>query len=84
MASAKPPRRTPAGATARKFVKASILVDVELHARWSAAASLRGMDRSAFAVEALRTACKGIVVIDRSRSGKDHVDPSGEVDRPAA
>jgi hypothetical protein len=42
------------------------------------------MDRSAFAVEALRTALKGIHIIDRSRSGEDKVDPPGEVDRTAA
>ena len=84
MASANPRRRSPAGATARKPVKASILVDVELHARWSAAASLRGMDRSAFAVEALRSACKGIIVIDKSRKPADDADPSGEEDRTAA
>ncbi len=84
MASANPRRRTPAGATARKSVKASILVDVELHARWSAAASLRGMDRSAFAVEALRTACKGIIIIDKSRKPADEVVPSESDDRTAA
>jgi hypothetical protein len=60
-------------------VKASILVGVELHARWSAAASLRGMDRSAFAVEAIAEACKGIIVVDRRKSS-DRVDKS---DRPS-
>jgi hypothetical protein len=84
MASANPRRRAPAGASARKSVKASILVDVELHARWSAAASLRGMDRSAFCVEALRAACKGIIVIDKSRKPAGEVDPPDEVDRTAA
>jgi hypothetical protein len=84
MASAKPPRRTPAGAPARTSVKTSLLVDVELHARWSAAASLRGVDRNAFAVEALRTAVKGIIVIDKSRKHAGEVDPSDEVDRTAA
>jgi hypothetical protein len=61
-------RRTSAEAPARKSVKTSLVVDVELHARWSAAASLRGMDRNAFAVECLRGALKGIVIIDRRRS----------------
>jgi hypothetical protein len=84
MASANPRRRAPAGASARKHVKASILVDVELHARWSAAAALRGMDRSAFAVEALRAACKGIIVIDKSRKHADEADPSAPDDRQAA
>jgi hypothetical protein len=49
-------------------VKASILVGVELHARWAAAAALRGMDRSAFAVEAIAEACRGIVVVDRRKT----------------
>jgi hypothetical protein len=84
MASANPRRRTPAGASARKSVKASILVDVELHAKWSAAASLRGMDRSAFAVEALRVATKGIIVIDKSRKHADDVESSSQEDRTAA
>jgi hypothetical protein len=60
-------------------VKASVLVDVELHARWSAAAALRGIDRSAFAAEAIREACRGIVVVDRRKS----VDRSGNSDRPS-
>jgi hypothetical protein len=51
-----------------KAVKASILVGVELHARWAAAAALRGMDRSAFAVEAIEAACKGIHIIDRRKT----------------
>jgi hypothetical protein len=49
-----PCRRKSAVPPIGKTIKASSCVDVELHARWSAAASLRGMDRSAFAVEALR------------------------------
>jgi hypothetical protein len=60
-------------------VKASILVGVELHARWAAAAALRGMDRSAFAVEAIAEACRGIVVVDR-RKTSDRVEKS---DRPS-
>jgi hypothetical protein len=53
-------------------VKASILVGVELHARWAAAAALRGMDRSAFAVEAIAEACRGVVIVDR-RKASDRV-----------
>jgi hypothetical protein len=58
-------------------VKASILVGVELHARWAAAAALRGMDRSAFAVEAIEAACKGIHIIDRRKTA----GPVGYIDR---
>ena len=83
MASRQSPSPDPSGGSGRKSVKASILVDVKLHARWSAAASLRGMDRSAFAVEALRTACEGIIIIDKSRKLADDVDPSDSEDRAA-
>ena len=48
-----------------KSVKASVLVDVELHARWGYCANLRGQDRSAFAVKAIEEACRGVVLIDR-------------------
>jgi predicted NAD/FAD-dependent oxidoreductase len=46
------------------------------------------MDRSAFAVEALRAATKGIIVIDKTKGTAarlaDDVDPSDEIDRTAA
>jgi hypothetical protein len=84
MASANAPRRNPAGSQARKTVKTSVSVDVSLHAKWSAAASLRGMDRNAFAVEAITAATKGIIIIDKSRKHAGEADPSGEEDRPAA
>jgi hypothetical protein len=42
-------------------------VDSALHARWSVAANLSGMDRNAFAVEALKKALEGIVVVDRRK-----------------
>ena len=61
-----------------KSVKASVLVDVELHARWGYCANLRGQDRSAFAVKAIEEACRGVVLIDRR-------NPKGQartVDRP--
>ena len=61
-----------------KSVKASVLVDVELHARWGYCASLRGQDRSAFAVRAIEEACRGVVLIDRR-------NPKGQgkaIDRP--
>lgn len=51
-----------------KGVKASILVDARTHALWAAAAALRGMDRSAFAVEAIKDACRGLVLVDRRKA----------------
>lgn len=48
-------------------VKASILIGVREHALWAACASLRKLDRSAFAVEAIRTACAGLVISDRRK-----------------
>ena len=48
-------------------VKASILIGVREHALWAACASLRGMDRSAFAVEAIKAACQGLVLVDRRK-----------------
>jgi hypothetical protein len=61
-------------------VKASILVGVELHARWAAAAALAGKDRSAFAVDAIAEACRGVVVVDRRKTsdrarGEDRQEP---------
>jgi hypothetical protein len=75
-----PRKRKSAVQPSGKTVKASILVGVELHARWSAAASLQGMDRSAFAVEAIESACKGVcVVIDRRKPA----DRAKGEDRPS-
>lgn len=48
-------------------VKASILIGVREHALWSACASMRRMDRSAFAVEAIVQACQGIILVDRRK-----------------
>jgi uncharacterized protein (DUF1778 family) len=84
--AAQPPRnRKPAGSAAKdRTVKTSVTVDGSLHARWSAAAALRGQDRNAFAVEAIREAVRHIVLIDRSRKPAEADDPSGEVIRPDA
>ena len=60
-----------------------MVVDVELHARWSAAASLRGMDRSAWAAEVLAEALKGFLIIDR-RKGSGRGESVSEVDREDA
>ncbi len=81
MAAANPRRRTPAGASARKTLKTSVSVDVELHARWSAAASLRGLDRNAFAVEAIRAAVRHIIVINRDKPKADDSVPDTGEDR---
>jgi hypothetical protein len=84
VSSPAPRKRKTAVPQGRTSVKASLLVDVETHARWSAAASLRGMDRNAFAVEALKEALRGIVVVDRRKGsdrsvGKDRPDLEGEL-----
>jgi hypothetical protein len=59
-------------------VSASVTVDAALHARWSAAASLAGLDRNGFAVDALKRALEGIIVADRRRSS----DPVNTDERP--
>ncbi len=75
----------------RLTVKASIVVDARTHALWSACASLSGVDRSAFAVEAIRVACQGLILVDKrkprdqvkisDRLGEaDHVKPDGPDD----
>lgn len=78
MSTPAPRRRKLAVAPGSKTVKASITIDVGLHARWAAAAALRGMDRSAFAVEAIAEAVRGIVVVDRRKTS----DRSEGKDRP--
>lgn len=60
-----------------KRIKSSVSVDVALHARWSACASLAGMDRSAFAAHAIEQACKGVHIIDRRKTA----DPVNVDDR---
>jgi hypothetical protein len=67
MATPAPRRRKSAEATISDTVKSSLQVSRDLHSRWQAAASLRGMTANAFAVEALRVALRGIVVIDKNR-----------------
>lgn len=82
MATEKPKRRKTADQPPQKYVKATISVDVATHARWAAAAALRGMDRNAFAVAALHEALRGLHIIDRSKSS-GHDDPaSGERSAP--
>ena len=79
MAAQPSKRGKSADAPKPRTIKTSLTVDVSLHARWSAAASLREQDRNAFAVEALRAALKGIVIVDRSRKSGDHAGIADEV-----
>jgi hypothetical protein len=67
-----------------KPVKVSAILDVELHAKLSACAALRGTTKNAILVAALTEALKGIVAFDRAkptrRSGsKDRVVPEDNV-----
>lgn len=77
-----PPAWSPDG----KIVKTSISIGVREHALWGACASMSGMDRNAFAVEAILTACRarGVVLVDkRNPKGKakseDRPEVAGEI-----
>jgi hypothetical protein len=82
--AAQPPRRRGSAAPpARKFVSASVRLDVATHARVAAAAALAGVDRSTWINKAITDALQGIVVFDRrNRDGSGDLD-SG-VDRESA
>jgi hypothetical protein len=54
-----------------RTVKASLVTSVELHARWGAAATLAGMTRTQFAVQAITVACRGIIVVDRRKQSSN-------------
>jgi len=80
-------RRGSATPSARKFVMASVRLDVATHARVAAAAALAGMDRSTWIGKAINEALAGIVVFDRraAKPGDQMVDPaSGERSEDAA
>lgn len=67
-----------------RLVKASLIIDADLHARWSACASLRNVPRNAIAVDALESALKGIVCFDRLRKSdrvadKDRAEQAPEI-----
>ena len=66
-------RRAAARPPVNAVVKTSVPLDVETHARLCAAAALQQRDRSALAAEILSEALRGIVIIDKRRSG----DPVG-------
>jgi len=63
-----PRRRRSAATPNAKTVKATVIVDVDTHVRWAAAAAMAGMDRSAWAANVLREALRGVVVVDRRRN----------------
>lgn len=74
------PRRRKAAATqTERTVKATVVVGVDLHVRWAAAAAMAGMDRSAWAAAVLAEALRGVVVMDRRKTP----DRSGKEDRPS-
>lgn len=52
---------------------ASVKLDVATHTRVGVAASLAGMDKSAWMSKLIRDAVKGIVIIDR-RKGESNPD----------
>lgn len=57
----------------RKSVMASVKLDVATHTRVGVAASIAGMDKSAWMSKVIKDAVKGIVVIDR-RKGESNPD----------
>ena len=67
-----------------KPVKVSAILDVELHAKLSACAALRGTTKNAILVAALTESLKGIVAFDRAKAtsrsaSKDRVVPEDGV-----
>ena len=83
MAAQPSRRRGSAAPPVRKFVSASVRLDVGTHARVAAAAALAGVDRSTWINRAITDALKGIVVFDRTK-GPDHGDLSDDEDRAGA
>jgi predicted transcriptional regulator len=65
----------------KRYVSASVRLDVGTHSRLSAAAALAGMTKTTFMEKAITDALQGIIVIDR-RKAAGQGDPSGEEDRP--
>ena len=62
-------QRKSADAEVSRTVKVSVPLDVRNHARLCGVAALRGMTVSAFAAEAIKTALRGVTLIDRHGSG---------------
>lgn len=66
----------PAPRPERKFVSASVKLDVATHAKVSAAAALLGISKSTWMERAINEALTGIVLFDRRAKGAEHGDPS--------
>lgn len=77
MATEKARRRKPAVASTDRTVKTSLVLSVELHSKLSAAASLSSQSNNAFITDVLTEALRGLVLIDRRKSG-GQADPSSE------
>lgn len=69
VATQPPRRRKAADASPKKTVKTSLTLDVDLHARLNAAASLAGTSTNAFVVDVLTEALRGLILIDKRKSG---------------
>jgi hypothetical protein len=67
-------RKGSASPSVRKFVMASVKIEVAEHARLSAAAALAGLDKSAWMRRAILEALQGVVVIDR-RNSRENAAP---------
>ncbi len=63
-----PRRRKTAVPSTERTVKATVVVDVDTHVRWAAAAAMANMDRSAWAAAVIREALRGVVVMDRRKT----------------
>jgi hypothetical protein len=79
MAAAKAPKAAPILKKDMKRIKCSVFVDLELYARWTAAAVLRGQDKSAFGAWAIREATSGLVFYDRKNRPEPEPKPSQDV-----
>jgi hypothetical protein len=80
-----PRRRKSAVTQAERTVKATVVVDVDTHVRWAAAAAMANMDRSAWAAAVIRDALRGVVVMDRRKTsdrseGKDRLTVESPLD----
>ena len=73
-------QRRSADAEASKTVKLSIPIGVRDHARLCGVAALRGVTISTFAADAIRTALRGVTLIDRHGSADpaDRAESSGQ------
>lgn len=81
MATPPAKRRKAATPSPQRTVKATILLDVQTHAKLAAAAALRGCDRSTLALSFITEGLKGMVVFDRNANPSDKLGSDVEVDR---